>query len=273
MEEVNNDLYKIIYAKIGLSREGVLKRANGLRRVRTFWDKLRPLKRDPGVGSGIAAIMILLFPITYPLYLLFSRPQKMEWLRLVLWPFYQLHLQAATAQGVRKTKVWVEGMKDGLSQGLNQFGTGIWGMYRDVDARETHGEPFVASPSRHLRVAGLIEGNPPEENTIVLPHSIGEGWAAEYVTEGAGAAAAGKDSLWVSDQFRRAFDLRVSDLRNLEVIEAKQVHYPIWLAKYQGKNVERLLALRALRGSVIDRLELSTPATTNPVLRKMIMET
>jgi len=140
------------HVKLSISQERAAVLAKKYRRPRTWWETSGAIRGgDPGFGGGLAALWQMLFPITCPLYLLFCRPQKLDWIKLSYWPFYDVTVGLSVGSGIRKIHIWVEGTDQGLMGGLNIFGKGIWN-HRVVGGAEPIDHPLAVDPKNHLGV-------------------------------------------------------------------------------------------------------------------------
>lgn len=261
------------YVDPGIDQAKAEKLAIKFRRPKTFMDvALSIAGGDPGQGAGFGAIYLLLSPITYPLYLIANRPHNLEWLRLVYWPFYEIVLNVSTRRGIKKATLWVEGTDKGLLLGLDKWGKGIWTSGYLTLSHDPVAHPLVVEPRRHLNVRKVSDGTPVYEGAIQIPTTLDPDEAADYIEQGARAAARGEDKLWVSDQFMRAYGVGVSDLESMEIQEesGQEILYPFWAAKYTSSDTTRYLAIPGVKGGTFARIDISNPVFQNEVLKEAL---
>ena len=261
------------YAKFEKTKEDALKRAEKFRRGDTFWQKGKKSAAYSGdysgSGTGFAALRIVFFPITYPLYLLFNQRFQMEFVKLVLWPFFDIELQFSSDRGIQKQNIWVEGIRDGLSQGISKDGIAIWGTVYDM--AQPHNEPFVAHPEKHLRVKQITNDDIKEQDIAILPYYYYEDQAIDYIMQGAEQVIRGNYNIWSAFQFMNSFK-SIYQVRKINVSKTQEVYYPVWLVKYKGKKAERVTLFSPISRSVLDRIDMSNAVLQNEDIYKCIFK-
>jgi len=261
------------YVKFEKTRKDALKRAKKFRRGDTFWQKGKKSAAYSGdysgSGTGFAALRLVLFPITYPLYLIFNPPSEIEFVKLVMWPFFDLELQFSSDRGIQKENIWVEGISNGLSRGISKDGIAIWGTIYDM--AQPHDEPFVAHPEKHLRVKQITNEDINERDFAILPYYYYEDQAIEYVMIGAEQCIRGNYNMWAAFQFMNSFK-SLYHVRQINVSKTREVYYPVWLAKYTGKKAERVTLFSAIRKSILDRIDMSNAVLQNEDIYKCIFK-
>lgn len=261
------------YAKFEKTKEDALKKSSKFRRGNTFFQKGQKSAVASGdysgTGTGFAAIRVLLFPISYPLYLLFNPAFEIKFVKLVMWPFFDLELQFSSDRGIQKKNIWVEGLSNGLSQGISKSGLAIWGTVYDM--AQPHNEPFVAHPEKHLRVKQITNDDLVEQDIVILPYYYYEDQAIRYILSGAEEVIRGNYNLWAAFQFMNSFK-SLYHVREINVSKTREVYYPVWIAKYKGKKAERVTMFSAISRSVLDRIDMSSAVLKNEDLYKSLFE-
>ena len=256
------------YVQLKVNRKQMMNRARNYRRVKKYWELYKSIgKGDPGFMGGVQALFGMLFPITYPLYLLFSRPYKIQWIKLIYWPFYQVVLMASYPKGMKEEELWVEGTENGLLLGHNKYGHGIW-YPRSYPTRSSgiSEDPLLAHPKRQLKVRNICEGDCPYDDAFVLQHTISNTDAAEYLHTGAEETSEEVEDSCPSVQFTKAFGFEFLDLSSFKIKDVNEVFYPLWIVKYKRVDTHRLVAFPGVGKWYFDRVDITKPALHNDIL-------
>ncbi|MFW6154670.1 MAG: hypothetical protein ACOC95_05590 [Planctomycetota bacterium] len=255
------------YAKPTVHGAQALRIARKHRRLKRYWELYRSIGQgDPGFMGGVQALFGMLFPVTYPLYLLFSRPYSIAWMKLVLWPFYQVSLNLSYPRGVKKDEVWVEAIAQGLLCGHNWFGHGIW-YPKSIPEAATGiaDDPLMARPKHQLNVRKVVDGEPPRD-ALLVEHALRPEDAAEYVISAAEEDDTPPGIINPPKQFALAFRGDVTDLRAIEVDDVVSVFYPLWVVEYRRKDVKRVVAFSGTRRWYFRRIDVTDAVMQNPDL-------
>jgi len=118
----------------------------------------------------------------------------------------------------------------------------------------------------------VIEGEPPEDDAILLPYIIGEEVAADFLMQGMEEAVEGNEDLWVAIQFVLALSFRflVSEIRGGNIEKVSKVYVPIWIAKYSTKALDRTLAITGTRKCEYGRVDISLPLRENEEFSELL---
>ena len=258
------------YAKPRVDGAQALRIARKHRRLRRYWEVYKSIGRgDPGFMGGVQALFGMLFPVTYPLYLLFSRPYSIAWMKFVLWPFYQVSLNLSYPRGVKKDEVWVEALDHGLLCGRNWIGHGIW--YPKSIPHAAPGiadDPLMARTKHQLNVREVVDAEPPRD-AVLVQHSLTPEDAADYVVSAAKEDGTPAGIINPSKQFALAFRLDAMDLRAIEVDHVASVFYPLWVVRYTGRGASRVVAFPGTGWWYFKRVDITDAVMLNPALSEL----
>jgi len=258
------------YAKPRVDERKALSVARKCRRLKKYWELYRSIGRgDPGFMGGVQALFGMLFPITYPLYLLFSRPYNIVWMKFVLWPFYQVTLKLTYPRRVKKDEVWVEGIDHGLLCGHNWLGHGIW--YPKSIPHAAPGiadDPLMARSKHQLNVREVVDAEPPSD-AVLVQHLLTPEDVADYVMSAAEEDDTPPGIINPPAQFALAFRLDVMDLRAVEVDHVTTVFYPLWVVEYTRRELKRVVAFPGTGRWYYKRVDITDAVTQNAALGEL----
>lgn len=241
------------YAAISVSEELIRKKAEKYRRLRNFYQRGKKLifdSPDPrGIGSLPSAFYFLLFPITYPIFLLKNPKNSIEKISLLFWPFYNVKVDVSNYSGVQTVNTWVEGMVDGLSRGIYDASvSGERYLYK-----ETEKSPYFFFP-KSIKKWRIINDSLPI-GAILMSFMLNESNINEYVLD---------------DLVEKGRIVNSEGVRSVRVKSIERFYLPIWVVRYAGRKLTSYMTLGAIDKKLFHRMEISSIVLDNPQLSERL---